>query len=102
MHYFESNKFNAHNQYFETFVATGIIGFLIFMTWLFYPVFYKRNYNKKRFLILILVGILMINFLFESALNTISGVMFIAFFYSFLLQVPGVPLKKQERIISED
>jgi hypothetical protein len=102
LHYFESNKFNAHNQYFETFVATGIIGFLIFMTWLFYPVFYKRNYNKKRFLILILVGILMINFLFESALNTISGVMFIAFFYSFLLQVPGVPLKKQERIISED
>jgi len=92
LHYFESNKFNAHNQYFETFVALGIIGFMVLMIWLFNPVFLKRNYNSKRFLILILVGILMINFLFESVLNTISGVIFIAFFYSFLFHVPAITL----------
>jgi O-antigen ligase len=96
LQYFESNKFNAHNQYFETFVALGIIGFLIFVTWLFYPIFLKRNYHRGRFLILILVGILMINFLFESALNTISGVMFVAFFYSFLFHVPTASLKSNK------
>ena len=91
LQYFETNKFNAHNQYFETFVALGIIGFVIFMAWLFYPLFQKSNYYKERYLILILAGILIINFLFESVLNSISGVIFIAFFYSFLVQVPDKP-----------
>ena len=81
----ESNKYNTHNQYLETFIAVGLIGFIIFILWLFYPLFLKRNYTKRNFLILIFIGIISINFLFETALNTISGVIFIAFFYSFLL-----------------
>ncbi|HNW97302.1 MAG TPA: O-antigen ligase family protein [Bacteroidales bacterium] len=89
LHSLVENKYNTHNQYLETFIAVGVIGFLIFMTWLFYPFFLRRNYTRKRFLILIFIGIIIINFMFEAVLNTIAGVIFIAFFYSFLLFVKG-------------
>jgi len=83
----ENNRYNTHNQYLETFIAVGLIGFLIFMAWLFYPLFCKKNFTKEHFLILIFSGILILNFMFEAALNTISGIIFVAFFYSFLLFV---------------
>jgi O-antigen ligase len=83
------NNYNTHNQYLGTFAAMGLAGFVIMMVWLFYPLFHKRNYTKEGFLISIFIGIVSINFLFESALNTIAGVIFVAFFYSFLLFVPG-------------
>jgi O-antigen ligase len=84
----QESKLNTHNQYLETFVAVGIIGFLIFLSWLLYPLLIRKHYNKKGFLILVLTGILIISYLFEATLNTIAGVIFIAFFYSFLLYVP--------------
>jgi O-antigen ligase len=83
------NNYNTHNQYLGTFVALGLIGFVIMIVWLFYPLFHRRSYTKEGFLISIFIGIVSINFLFESALNTIAGVIFVAFFYSFLLFVPG-------------
>jgi O-antigen ligase len=84
-----NNNYNTHNQYLGTFIAVGLIGFLIMMGWLIYPLFRKRHFSKEGFLISVFIGIVSINFLFESALNTIAGVVFIAFFYSFLLFVPG-------------
>ena len=81
----ELQRYNSHNQYLETFISVGIIGFIIFLSWLFYPLFLKESYKKENFLILIFSGIIIINFFFEAALNIISGVIFIAFFYNFLL-----------------
>lgn len=83
------NNYNTHNQYLGTFIAVGLIGFLIMMTWLFYPLFLRKSYSREGFLMPIFIGILIVNFLFESVLNTIAGVVFVAFFYSFLLFVPG-------------
>jgi O-antigen ligase len=85
----EQKGYNSHNQYLETFISVGIFGFLIFIAWLFYPLFLQKSYRKENFLILIFCGIIIINFFFEAALNIISGVIFIAFFYSFLLFVSG-------------
>jgi O-antigen ligase len=85
----EMYHYNTHNQYLETFMAVGIIGFLVFISWLFYPLFKRRHYGKSDFLILVFSGILILNFIFEAALNTIAGVVFAAFFYSFLLYVPA-------------
>lgn len=77
-------KLNAHNQFLQTFIGTGIIGFmlLLFMTLgsLIYG-FIKKNY------ILSLFSILMIfNFLVESMLQAQAGFIFFAFFFCILTQ----------------
>ncbi len=72
-------KYNAHNQYLETFAATGIIGILSLLG-IFISGFIKslrqRNYLFLAFLIL--TGF---NFLFESMLNRLMGILFFSFFF---------------------
>ncbi len=74
-------KSNAHNQYLETFINTGVFGFAILLLLLIVPLFLfeKQNILFKIFLIMIAF-----NFLFESMLNTIAGVLFFGFFYNLL------------------
>lgn len=79
----QKNKYNCHNQYLETMVAVGLPGFMVFLFWLLLPLFRKRYYTSEGFLMLAFSGILIINFFFESVLNTIAGVIFVAFFYNF-------------------
>ena len=75
-------KLNAHNQFLQTFIGTGLLGFalLLMMTvgGLIYG-FVKRNY------ILILFSVLMIfNFLVESMLQAQAGFVFFVFFFCLL------------------
>lgn len=77
-------KLNAHNQFLQTFIGTGIIGFVLLLLMtvgsLIYG-FFKRNY------ILSLFSILMIfNFLVESMLQAQAGFIFFAFFFCILTQ----------------
>jgi O-antigen ligase len=74
-------KSNAHNQYLETFINTGVFGFVTLLLLLIVPLFIleKQNILYKIFLIMIAF-----NFLFESMLNTIAGVLFFGFFYNLL------------------
>jgi len=75
----ELKKLNCHNQYLEVLISLGIIGFLIFISIFLIPV---SMYGFTRNLPLIfLLGITGINFLFESMLETQSGIIFFAFFY---------------------
>jgi len=39
------HKLNAHNEFYQVFVSLGIIGFLLFLTSLFYPlvIAFKRS-----------------------------------------------------------
>ena len=73
---------NSHNQYLETFVGQGILGFTVLLLMFLLPLFYIHNDTilVQGFILLILLSILV-----ESMLNTQAGVIFIAFFYSFLL-----------------
>lgn len=76
-------KLNAHNQFLQTFIGTGIIGFilLLFMTIgaMIYGII-KKNY------ILALFSIMMIfNFLVESMLQAQAGFIFFVFFFCFLI-----------------
>ncbi len=75
-------KLNAHNQFLQTFIGTGIIGFilLLFMTLgaMIYG-FYKKNYILSLFSILIIL-----NFLVESMLQAQAGFIFFVFFFCFL------------------
>lgn len=72
----------AHNQYL-TFLATfGIVGLLIFLFSLVYPLF-SAIPNKAIYLIF--WGIVCLSFLTEDTLETQAGVTFFAFFNSILL-----------------
>lgn len=79
-----TKKLNAHNQYLQTFIGTGLIGFLLLCLMTLGCMiigFAKRNY------ILALFSILMIlNFLVESMLQTQAGIVFFVLFLCIFLQ----------------
>lgn len=73
---------NAHNQYLETFIDLGFLGFLVLFVTIFFPFF--ESIEKRKILFLVFLFIFGFNFLFESMLNLQTGVVFFAFFYSVL------------------
>jgi O-antigen ligase len=77
-----ANSLNAHNQYFQTAIAIGLLGLLVFLLSLFIPFYLackSRNWIYLFFLLLVIV-----NFLFESMLERQMGVVFYAFFNALL------------------
>lgn len=77
-------KLNAHNQFLQTFIGTGIIGFILLLLMtvgsLIYS-FVKKNYILSLFSILVIF-----NFLVESMLQAQAGFIFFAFFICILTQ----------------
>ena len=73
-------RLNAHNQYLETFAGLGIFGFLSLMYIIIGGFVYA--YKHKHYLLFFLLLILSVNFLFESMLNRINGILFMMLFYS--------------------
>lgn len=75
-------KLNVHNQHLETLIGQGLIGFIIQILMFIYPlmfIFKKRNFLLYSFLLITFV-----HFMFESMLNTQSGVIYFAYFFCFL------------------
>jgi O-antigen ligase len=89
------DNLNAHNQYLEVFLGTGLIGFLIFisvLTYMVHMLIFKRN-----LLFGLYISIILIFFLFESILNRIAGVTFFSLFTFLLLYLEdNNALSKQE------
>jgi len=77
-------RLNAHNQYFQTFVALGIIGLCILVFSLAVPLY--RSLRNRQYLYALFIVIFTFNILFESMLETQAGVIFYAFFNAFLFQ----------------
>ncbi len=79
------NNFNAHNQFFQTFLESGIIGFILLLLML--NNLYKKElfFNQEAFFNLSFLIIIILSFLFESVLNRYSGISFFMFFYSLFL-----------------
>lgn len=69
-----------HNQFISILAGTGIIGLLIFLFALFYPLFYKKNYTNS--LLVCFYLMFLTSFLSE---NTIEGQIGTTFFLIFLL-----------------
>jgi O-antigen ligase len=77
-------KLNAHNQFLQTFIGTGIIGFVLLLLMTLGTLIYsfvKKNYILSLFSILIIF-----NFLVESMLQAQAGFIFFAFFFCILTQ----------------
>lgn len=76
-------KLNSHNQYLQTMVAVGIPGILILLANLFIPMFLAIR--QKRFVYLMFLLILCVNFLTESMLEQQAGTMFYGLINSLLM-----------------
>jgi hypothetical protein len=79
---------NAHNQYLEVLLGSGIIGFSIFISILglmSYIAFRDRNLIYGLFILMMLIF-----FMFESILNRIAGVTFFSLFSFLLLHLQSV------------
>jgi O-antigen ligase len=75
------HKLNAHNQFLQTFVGMGLIGFLslaLITLGLMITAIFKRNFILFLFSLLIIL-----NFLVESMLQRSDGTLFFTFFYCF-------------------
>lgn len=84
-------QLNAHNQFIEILLSTGIINLLIFFLIFFIP-FYNGLRNLE-FLIPVFLVIVYFNYLFESFLNAQAGTIFVGFFYGLL--VFAKPIKRR-------
>jgi O-antigen ligase len=76
------SKLNSHNQFLNTFVALGVIGFSLLFLCFLVPLYF--SFRTRKVLIAAFMIIVGLNFLFESMLETQAGVIFYAFFYSLL------------------
>jgi O-antigen ligase len=65
--------YNAHNQYFEFLISTGLFGVMLFLIWLI-VLFYKAIRTQKTEWICFLI-LMCFFFITESALNAHKGVM---------------------------
>lgn len=104
--FFESNKtkigegyrYTTHNQYLTYFVSAGIIGFILFIIAVFYPlsVYIKRNY-----ILSFAQLILLISFIAEDTLETQPGVTMYVFFIALGIALFNDPGSKTEDIKTE-
>lgn len=78
----KENRHRTHNQFFAFAISFGLIGFLIVMIALFFPVLKLWH---KDFAFMIFIIIILLSFLNEDTLETQTGVTFFAFFYSIFL-----------------
>lgn len=79
-------RLNAHNQYFEVLLESGIIGLLVFLA-----IFTTMTYialSERNLLYLLFIVMMLMFFVFESVLYRLAGVTFFSLF-SFLLKHSG-------------
>ncbi len=77
-----AHELNAHNEYYQVFISLGIIGFILLLSILYFPLIFAFRNGNIIYLLFLLIIIL--NFLTESMFETQAGVMFYAFFNSLL------------------
>ncbi len=81
----KEQRINAHNQYTETALATGIVGLLVMLWWLVMPLFVAWRRKAAFWEVLTLTFIVMFSLLFESILERQMGMQFVALLYVLML-----------------
>lgn len=76
-------RLNAHNQYIQSAVGLGLMGFVLIIFNFLFP--FLHSVRKRKFLYVLFILIVSLNLLVESMLETQAGVVFYAFFNSLLL-----------------
>ncbi|MFH1296897.1 MAG: O-antigen ligase family protein [Bacteroidota bacterium] len=96
--YAMSRRLDAHNQYFQTTLSLGLVGFLALITMLAWPgilAFIRKDYIYVFFILLFSMNILV-----ESMFENQAGVVFYAFFNALLFwYLPGRDEQDQEKLM---
>jgi O-antigen ligase len=79
------DNLNAHNQFLETLIQTGLVGFIVLVLVFVIPLY--QSIKKKQEILFLFLLITFICFFFESMLQRLTGVVFFSFWYSFLLLI---------------
>ena len=74
-----------HNQFLFVLAGTGVVGLLLFLFALFYPLFYRQNYRHP--FLLGFYGIVLTSFAIEHTIENSMGVGFFVFFLLLFLRV---------------
>ena len=82
------HKYNAHNQYLQTFITLGIMGILVYIMLLILPAIYA--FKNRKYLYLCFLLIFAVNTLTESMFEVQAGVIFYAFFNIVLFSQPAI------------
>ena len=77
------SHYNPHNQYLQTFLEIGVVGFAIIIAIIFLSARYA--WRSKNWLLLIIVSSLAFNCFFESMLQRQSGIVFYTFWICLLV-----------------
>ncbi|MGZ4090824.1 MAG: O-antigen ligase family protein [Bacteroidia bacterium] len=72
------HKLNAHNQFFQTFIGLGVIGFLLLVIMTLGEMIVAVV--KKNFILVLTMLLIVLNFLVESMLQASAGTLFYVFF----------------------
>lgn len=75
--------FNAHNQFLETYLQSGLIGFLVLLTLLLVPLIRAIKRRQEALFLFILISI--IQLFFESYFQRFYGVLYFSLFYGYFL-----------------
>jgi hypothetical protein len=78
----EKWRLRSHNQFMAITIAFGLFGLIVFLCWLFVPVFLIKEKHSLFGLFFLISLISMLN---EDTLETQAGVAFYGFFYSFFI-----------------
>lgn len=73
------HRLNAHNQYLQTFLGMGIVGFIVLLLLTVGQLI--KGLLKRNFLLFMFSLLIVLNFLVESMLQTAAGVLYFSFFY---------------------
>lgn len=79
-----ANSLNAHNQFLQTFIGTGIIGFILLLLMTVYALVYAII--RKYYLLALFSLLVICNFMVESMLQVHAGVIFFVFFFCLLIR----------------
>ncbi len=80
-----AKNLNVHNQFLEEWLKYGIFALLSLLAIFIVPIIFAVK--KKNYLFLAFLSISGFNFLFESMLNTLAGIVFFAFFFNYFIFV---------------
>jgi len=92
--YAYSRRLNAHNQYLQTYLSVGLIGFLVLVAMLVWPgilAFRRKNYIYFFFILLVSMNILV-----ESMFECQAGIVFYAFFNAVLFWYSSIDKPKEQ------
>ena len=85
-------KLNVHNQYLETSIQFGIIGFSLLFSLFIFTLW--KAIKKQHIILLLFMVINGIFFFFETALNRQAGIFFFVFFLSLFMMSILAPKKE--------